>query len=159
MWSVKISNGLIMLALVKRTEMLLNTYLGQKKKLLMATSAEPQYFQQTPTAAHSASIFIHSAQSWKLCHYGHKEQRKKPRFIFSHFLGQLESPACPQSLDDMLIPDHKAIREKQCDCCHGNKAWFMKKISQIINLQGFILRGKSPRSSPYSTSCFFHPEI
>lgn len=41
---------------------------------------------------------------------------KEALFQLSYFLSQLESPARPQSLDDMLIPDHKAIREKQCDC-------------------------------------------
>lgn len=96
----------------------------------------------TPHQFYSFSTKLKTLSPWA------RRTEEEAPFHLSYFLGQLESPARPQSLDDMLIPDHKAIREKQYDCCHGNKAWFMKKANQISNLQDFMF-------SPYSTSSFF----
>lgn len=64
--------------------------------------------------------FIHLPQSRKtLSPWAQRtEQERKPPFHLSYSLCQLESPACPLSLDDKLIPDHKENREKQSNCCH-----------------------------------------
>lgn len=61
--------------------MLLNPYLRQMIADGYISTDTVSNIQQTSTAAHSTLILFifHKAE---LCHSGHKEQRRKPCFIF-----------------------------------------------------------------------------
>lgn len=85
-------------------------------------------------------------QRWKLCYCGHKQQRRKP---VSSFSGQLQSPACPQTLHKILTPHHKAIRGK-----NGATAAMTIKMNsglcqQAIHFVVFEATHKAPNNFTY----------